>query len=184
MRYTLACACLSPSAIVGQDEMKRALPIAAVDARIGGVMVLGDRGTGKSTAVRALAALLPPVRADQAGHQDGTPRSGHPWTSVQADESRRSRCSGVRARRCPAGAWDGRAALPICRRKAVRPHRAPPAQVPTGTLRLPLKSVELIWTSTTWNRLCGCSKTVRLSVNCERDMLRVAANLPNAGPGL
>ncbi|WP_281821763.1 magnesium chelatase ATPase subunit I [Sphingobium sp. BS19] len=49
------------SAIVGQDEMKLALLIAAIDARIGGVMVFGDRGTGKSTAVRALAGLLPPV---------------------------------------------------------------------------------------------------------------------------
>jgi magnesium chelatase subunit I len=51
------------SAIVGQDEMKLALLIAAVDATIGGVMVFGDRGTGKSTAVRALAALLPPMDA-------------------------------------------------------------------------------------------------------------------------
>ena len=51
------------SAIVGQDEMKLAILIAAVDARIGGVLVFGDRGTGKSTAVRALAALLPPMRA-------------------------------------------------------------------------------------------------------------------------
>ncbi len=51
------------SAIVGQEEMKRALLIAATDSAIGGVMVFGDRGTGKSTAVRALAALLPTMPA-------------------------------------------------------------------------------------------------------------------------
>jgi len=51
------------SAIVGQDEMKQAILIAAVDPQVGGVLVFGDRGTGKSTAVRALAALLPKMRA-------------------------------------------------------------------------------------------------------------------------
>jgi magnesium chelatase subunit I len=49
------------AAIVGQDEMKRALLISAIDPSIGGVLVFGDRGTGKSTAVRGLAALLPPI---------------------------------------------------------------------------------------------------------------------------
>ena len=47
------------SAIVGQEQMKLALLIAAIDPTIGGVLVFGDRGTGKSTAVRALASLLP-----------------------------------------------------------------------------------------------------------------------------
>jgi magnesium chelatase subunit I len=49
------------SAIVGQEEMKRALLIASVDSRVGGVLAFGDRGAGKSTAIRALAALLPKI---------------------------------------------------------------------------------------------------------------------------
>ena len=50
------------SAIVGQDEMKLALLIAAIDPRVGGVLAFGDRGAGKSTAVRALAGLLPKMK--------------------------------------------------------------------------------------------------------------------------
>ncbi len=51
------------SAITGQAEMKLGILIAAVDPSIGGVLILGDRGSGKSTAIRGLASLLPPMRA-------------------------------------------------------------------------------------------------------------------------
>jgi magnesium chelatase subunit I len=51
------------SAIVGQEDMKLAFLIAAIDPMVGGVLVFGDRGTGKSTAVRALARLLPLMHA-------------------------------------------------------------------------------------------------------------------------
>jgi magnesium chelatase subunit I len=50
------------TAIVGQDEMKLALVLSAIDPNIGGVIIMGHRGTGKSTGVRGLADLLPPVR--------------------------------------------------------------------------------------------------------------------------
>lgn len=51
------------AAIVGQDELKLALLCVAIDPSIGGVLIFGDRGTGKSTAVRALPGILPAIKA-------------------------------------------------------------------------------------------------------------------------
>lgn len=53
------------TAIVGQEDMKQALLIAAVAPAVGGVLVFGDRGSGKTTTVRALADLLPPIETVQ-----------------------------------------------------------------------------------------------------------------------
>jgi magnesium chelatase subunit I len=49
------------SAIVAQQEMKLALVLNAISPSIGGVLIMGHRGTGKSTVVRALADLLPEI---------------------------------------------------------------------------------------------------------------------------
>jgi magnesium chelatase subunit I len=49
------------TAIVGQEEMKLALQLNVIDPKIGGVMIMGDRGTGKSTTIRAIADLLPEI---------------------------------------------------------------------------------------------------------------------------
>jgi len=50
------------TAIVGQEKVKKALVLNAINPAIGGVLIKGDKGTGKTTAVRALADLLPSIR--------------------------------------------------------------------------------------------------------------------------
>jgi magnesium chelatase subunit I len=67
------------AAIVGQEDMKLALLIAAVDQGVGGVLVFGDRGTGKSTAVRALADLLPPMKVMQGCRYGCDPAAPDRW---------------------------------------------------------------------------------------------------------
>ncbi len=52
------------SAIVGQELLKQALLLCAINPTIGGVLIVGDKGTAKSTAARALANILPLIRAN------------------------------------------------------------------------------------------------------------------------
>jgi magnesium chelatase subunit I len=72
------------AAIVGQEEMTLAIQVVAVDPSIGGVLVLGDRGTGKSTAVRALADLLPPIQVVQGCPYGCDPAAKNPCAHCQA----------------------------------------------------------------------------------------------------
>jgi Mg-chelatase subunit ChlI len=68
------------TAIVGQDRMKRALILNAVDQRIGGVLIRGERGTAKSTAARAMAALLPDIEVFAESPFNDDPNSPDSWS--------------------------------------------------------------------------------------------------------
>src|SRR3989442_8653912 len=79
------------TAIVGQEQMKRALMLNAVDPAIGGVLIRGERGTAKSSAVRALARLLPDYDA-----VEGCPYRCDPAVpSRHCDECRRRAKAGL-----------------------------------------------------------------------------------------
>jgi len=72
------------SAIVGQNEMKLSMILTAIDPSIGGVLVFGDRGTGKSTAVRALAALLPQITRVEGCPINSETAAGVPdWANLE-----------------------------------------------------------------------------------------------------
>ena len=82
------------SAIVGQDEMKRAILLTAVDPTIGGVLILGHRGTAKSTAVRALPGLLPAQTAITGCRYGCDPQAG----GRRCDDCRSREAAGERLR--------------------------------------------------------------------------------------
>lgn len=65
------------SAVVGNDQLKQALLLTLVDPRIGGVLIQGDRGTAKSTIVRAIVGLLPPVETRTGCPVNCDPADGH-----------------------------------------------------------------------------------------------------------
>ena len=61
------------TAVIGQKEMKLALLLNVIDPRIGGVMIMGDRGTGKTTTIRALADLLPEIPVVEGDPYNSSP---------------------------------------------------------------------------------------------------------------
>ena len=88
------------TAIVGQERMKRALVLNAVNPQIGGVLIRGERGTAKSTAARALAALLPDIDVVGDCRFGCDPRRSNQW----CDECRLRHGSGeltIVSRRTP-----------------------------------------------------------------------------------
>ena len=73
------------TAIVGQKRMRRALILNAIDPRIGGVLIRGERGTAKSTAARAMAALLPEIDVFVGSPFNDNPHSPDTWSDWAKD---------------------------------------------------------------------------------------------------
>jgi len=80
------------TAIVGQEEMKLALALNVIDPKIGGVIIMGDRGTGKSTTIRAITDILPEIEVIK-----DDPFNSHPNDfELMSDEARTSIEKGVK----------------------------------------------------------------------------------------
>ncbi len=73
------------TAVVGQDMMRLALVLNAIDMRIGGVLIRGERGTGKSTAARALAALLPEIQVIADSPFNDDPNHPDSWSDISRE---------------------------------------------------------------------------------------------------
>jgi Mg-chelatase subunit ChlI len=89
------------TAIVGQERMKRALVLNAIDMRIGGVLIRGERGTGKSTAARALAVLLPEIDSIADTPFNDNPHRPDTWSDVARERYSDGRDIPIERRRTP-----------------------------------------------------------------------------------
>ncbi|HEY3318240.1 MAG TPA: magnesium chelatase subunit D family protein [Coriobacteriia bacterium] len=77
------------SALVGQETLKTALLLNAIDPRVGGVLIRGEKGTAKSTAVRALAGLLPEIAVVEGCRFGCDPADRRSWCEECAEAYRK-----------------------------------------------------------------------------------------------
>lgn len=101
------------TAIVGQEEMKMCLILNVIDPKIGGVMIMGDRGTGKSTTVRALVDLLPEIKVVSGDPFNSSPEDPELMSEevrkrVQANEQLSVTTSRINMVDLPLGATEDR----------------------------------------------------------------------------
>ncbi|MFY9615059.1 MAG: magnesium chelatase subunit D family protein [Candidatus Dormiibacterota bacterium] len=113
------------TAIVGQDQMKLALLLNAINPRVGGVLIRGERGTAKSTAVRALADLLPERPVVVGCHFSCDPRNPGDLcvdcrARVAAGEELRSEVTRMQVVELPVGASEDRVVGSIDIEAAIR----------------------------------------------------------------
>ena len=87
------------TAIVGQERMKRALILNAIDQRIGGVLIRGERGTAKSTAARAMAALLPEIEVFADSPFNDDPLAPPTWSDWAKERQARGEAMTIVRRR-------------------------------------------------------------------------------------
>src|SRR5258708_31001397 len=133
------------TAIVGQDEMKLALVLNAINPSIGGVLIRGEKGTGKSTAVRALARLLPDQQVVEGCHFGCHPDDPEDWCADCRERARAGKLP-VTTRRMrvvelPINASEDRVvgtiALEAPLKEGSRPLSPPPPPAPPPTNPLP-----------------------------------------------
>ena len=112
------------TSIVGQDDMKFALILNAINPRIGGVLIRGDKGTAKSTAVRALADLLEDILVVEDCPFNCDPANQEAMCDLCFEKSQKNQIKGIKRKTpvidLPLGATEDRVVGSLNVEKAIK----------------------------------------------------------------